>query len=68
MKKLPKDTKVAVYMRVGRPRITIEFTEDEVKVLRKALLNVPDGADLYERLGNELRKEKGNGDRSTEKS
>lgn len=71
--KLPKDTKVAVYMRVGReeqasPKMTFKFTEQEVKVLRNALLNVSDGAELFEYLGNELRKEKDNADRSTEES
>lgn len=48
--------------------ITIKFTEQEVKLMRELLLLHPEGAELFERLGNELRKEKGNVDRSTEKS
>lgn len=48
--------------------VTIKFTEQEVKLFRELLLLHPDGAELFERLGNELRKEKGNGNRSTEKS
>jgi hypothetical protein len=74
--KLTKDTKVAMYMRVGRkeqasPKIPFEFTKEEVKVLRDALLNVPDSAELFEYLGNKLRdyKERYNvANRSTEKS
>ena len=77
MKKLPKDTKVAVYMRVGReeqasPKMTFKFTEQEVKVLRDALLYKPEGAELFEHLSNRLRdyrgKERNIVDRSTEKS
>lgn len=48
--------------------ITIKFTEQEVKIMRELLLLHPEGAELFERLGNELRKEKGNGNRSTKKS
>ena len=48
--------------------MTIKFTEQEVKLLRGLLLHHPEGADLYERLGNELRKERANANRSTEKS
>ena len=91
-KNLPKDTNVAVYMRVGREeqlspeqklfnavtefiesdKMTFKFTEQEVKVLRDALLYKPKGAELFEHLSNRLRdyrgKERNNVDRSTEKS
>ena len=83
-KKLPKDIKAAVYMRVGREeqlldavtefiekenetsdKLTFKFTQEEVKVLREALLtyNNPEKldicTDLFEHLSNRLRELKG---------
>lgn len=65
-KKLPKDTKVAVYMRAGREeQLSFKFTAEQVKVLRDALLtyNKPEKTaictDLFEHLGNRLRDYKG---------
>jgi dsRNA-specific ribonuclease len=79
-KKLPKDIKAAVYMRIGRAeqlldavtefiekenkmsdKITFKFTDEQVRVLREALLsyNNPDknkiSNELFEHLGNRLR-------------